>query len=277
MNVIANQPVWRLLGQPSALHIKWREGRHHGFDDPMTYFDFFDFAGSKPCPSCPGGMPPPTFEQLELPHAFNWSAWRAGTQSVTPPPPPLAASLSDRVGWLLGMGAETSTAGLDGGSEYCESGPVGSEWDYKAELMMHDSFRGCRGEACTHNVTRLSLSFGPYITASLFVPCADKSCSEVEHPLPVVIFLHGFAYQLGFTGIYGLFESEEKGGLIPAIVGRGAAVLAWDLTGHGDRQTEAGHAFCESAMRCELLQLRPTPLGSYPPPRSDQRLSAARH
>lgn len=35
--------------------------------------------------------------------------------------------------------------GLVGGSAYCESGAVGSEWDYKAKLMMHDSARECRG------------------------------------------------------------------------------------------------------------------------------------
>ena len=39
-NIMANQPVWKLLGAPDALHIKFREGRHHGFDDPNNYVDW---------------------------------------------------------------------------------------------------------------------------------------------------------------------------------------------------------------------------------------------
>jgi hypothetical protein len=312
-NILANRPVWKLLtGSEDGIRIKWREGRHHGFDDPQTYFDWFDFAGSK--------TPPDLFAttaEEELPHAFNWSAWRAATASSTPPPPPASAPLAERVNWMLGSGAETATTGL-GGFGYCESGAIGSEWDYKAKLMMHDSFRSCRmpsspldvelstkedpplittaqqrvvaddrsrSRACPHNVTRISLSFGAYITASLFVPCATARCEELEGkpPIPTVIFLHGYSYQLGFTGIYGLYESETDGGLINALVGamrrttflshfilkepnlprqardkhskkleqeaaffagqQGVAVLAWDLTGHGARQTEGAASF----------------------------------
>ena len=59
-----------------------------------------------------------------------------------------------------------------------------------------------------------------------------------------MMFLHGYSYQLGFTGIYGLYSSETDGGLIPALVGQlGIAVLAWDLPGHGARQTEGAAAF----------------------------------
>lgn len=32
-NIISCQPVWKLLGSPSAINIKFREGRHHGFID----------------------------------------------------------------------------------------------------------------------------------------------------------------------------------------------------------------------------------------------------
>ena len=42
-NVLANRPVWELLtGSPDGVRIKWREGRHHGFDDPQTYVDCED-------------------------------------------------------------------------------------------------------------------------------------------------------------------------------------------------------------------------------------------
>ena len=88
---------------------------------------------------------------------------------------------------MLGSGAATTTSGLVGGFAYCESGAIGNEWDYKAKLMMHDSFTACKSRApdvansdiaasaaCPHSVTRISLSFGAYITASLFLPCATQ-------------------------------------------------------------------------------------------------------
>ena len=187
-NIQANEPVWKLLGAPSALHIKWREGRHHGFDDPQTYFDWFDFAAAKPNT----GHLFPTTDLLPLPHAFDWARWSTESAAARPPVPPQDAPLTERVDWMLGDSSAITTAGLVGGVAYCESGAVGSEWDYKAKLMMRDSFHGCRGEKCeNHNLTRVSLSFGAYVTASLFLPCDDASCREITHPLPVIIFLHG--------------------------------------------------------------------------------------
>jgi hypothetical protein len=31
-----------------ALRIKFRPGRHHGFIDPQSYFDWFDYAAASP-------------------------------------------------------------------------------------------------------------------------------------------------------------------------------------------------------------------------------------
>ena len=102
------------------------------------------------------------------------------------------------VRWLLGGEAGLAagaTGGLVGGSAYCESGAVGTEWDYASSLMMRDQLRICRGAGCKFNVTRKSLSFGAFVTADLFVPEGAG-----DAPLPVVIFLHGMSYQLGYTG-----------------------------------------------------------------------------
>ena len=185
------------------------------------------------------------FSATTLPHAFDFAAWKRAAAASTPSPPPPSAPLAQRIAWLLGSGSgETSTGRAVGASSYAESGAVGTAWDYKASLMMRDTFARCETNKCVHNVTRLAFSFGAYITASLFVPCADASCSEMTTPLPLVIFLHGFSYQLGFTGIYDLYQGETNGGLIKAIVQqRGVAVLAFDLTGHGARQAEAHETF----------------------------------
>ena len=266
-SIVANRPVWELLtGSSDGVRIKWREGRHHGFVSPQTYIDWFDYSAATPA----SRRRPKAFPAVaeELPHGdWNWSAWRKGSAATTPPPPVPSAPLAERVKWMLGSGTETTTGGLVGGSGYCESGGVGSEWDFKAKLMMHDSFPACRdlGQAditgagdgagfsapCRHNVTRIALSFGAYLTASLFVPCANATCDELagKPALPIMIFLHGYSFHLGFTGVFGLYggggnESATEGGLIPQLVGRlGIAVLAWDLPGHGARQTEGTAAF----------------------------------
>ena len=73
MNILANEPVWSLLNKPTALHLKWREGRHHGFDDPQHYFDWFDCASPQPAPSCAHLFP--STELQPLPHAFEWDTW----------------------------------------------------------------------------------------------------------------------------------------------------------------------------------------------------------
>ena len=240
-NVLAAQAVFDLLGVSDHLHIRFRPGRHHGFIDPAHYVDWFDFAGAPPQSAAAAALAPlfPDSHTKPLPHAFDWAAWNRSQSAVgaaTSPPPP-SAPLLDRVNWLIGGTAAGSTAGLIGGSAYCESGAIGSEWDFKAALMMHDSFPRCEGRGCASNVTRISLSFGGYITASLFVPCATARCEEITAPLPVVVFLHGYSYQLGFTGIYGLYKSWEDGGLINAVVSKHrVAVLAFDMTGHGARQ-----------------------------------------
>ena len=239
--MLAAQAVFDLLGVSDHLHIRFRPGRHHGFIDPAHYVDWFDFAGAPPQSAAAAALAPlfPDSHTKPLPHAFDWAAWNRSQSAVgaaTSPPPP-SAPLLDRVNWLIGGTAAGSTAGLIGGSAYCESGAIGSEWDFKAALMMHDSFPRCEGRGCASNVTRISLSFGGYITASLFVPCATARCEEITAPLPVVVFLHGYSYQLGFTGIYGLYKSWEDGGLINAVVSKHrVAVLAFDMTGHGARQ-----------------------------------------
>lgn len=248
-NIIATSAVYRLLGAADNLRIKFRPGRHHGFINVASYVDWFDAAAG----ALPSGVTTnDLFPASSLMHNFSWSEWQASQQSATTPPvPPTTVPLADRVAWLLGSsssndGAGAYAAGATGGrlhgSAYCESGAVGSEWDYKAKLMMHDSFRRCYGEKCRYNVTRTSLSFGGYITASLFLP---DGIQEAGTPLPLVIFLHGYSYQLGFTGIYGLLGSDagDGGGVINAIAARGVAVLAWDQTGMGARQSEGGATF----------------------------------
>ena len=72
------------------------------------------------------------------------------------------------------------------------------------------------------------------------LPRTRRAWGRDGYPTPLHTALlgaqHGHAYQLGYTGIYGLYKSDEQGGLLHAIASRGAAVLAWDMVGMGSRQ-----------------------------------------
>ena len=195
---------------------------------------------------------------LPLLHTFDWAAWNVSQRPS--PPPPASASLEDRVNWLLGSTTSGSTAGRTGGLAYTETGAVGSPWDYAAKLMERDSFAACKngtgtgtghggdgdGDVCASgpDPPRIALSFGTYLTASLFVPCATTACDEITAPLPVVVFLHGYSYQMGYTGIYELGDSKDSGSFIKAVVSKHkVAVLAFDMSGMGMRQGQGGHSF----------------------------------
>ena len=222
-NAGAAAAAYSLLGASDHLRVRWREGRHHGFIEVDDYMDWFSRVGD--------------FPNVTL-HAFDWDAWAAAAPPPPPPPPP-TAPLVARVRWLLGG---TAAGGGGGGpaaslaQAYCEEANDGYSW--KAELMMRDG-RKCMGTGCKHGVVRVPLSFGSYVTANLYLP---NTTDVPAGGFPVVIFLHGYSYQLGTSSEYGLYEGS-KGGLISAIAARGAAVLAWDQSGMGSRQHDGATKF----------------------------------
>jgi pimeloyl-ACP methyl ester carboxylesterase len=225
-NIRAASAAYELLGAERGVRMRVRPARHHGALNVHSYFDWFDAAAGDASAAA-------AFEPSRPLHRFVWEEWRDNpARRASPPPPPPSSPVQERVRWLLGDGLASGSVGaLAGASHYCETGDVGSQWDFASALMMRDSLRLCRGTACRYNVTRRSLSFGAYVTADLFVPTAPPA-----EPLPVAIFLHGYSYSMGYTGIYGLLDSDDEGGLLHAIAGRGVAVLAFDLVGMGSRQ-----------------------------------------
>ena len=238
MNIAASGPVYELLGAPNAARTRFRPGRHHGYIEADDYFDWFDYAGGVGSAS----LFPPTRV-----HAFNWSVWHSTYLRGAPPspPPPPAASLAQRVEWLLGGEAALGLGLADGlavGQAYCESGADGTNWEYVPSMMgrMNPQMTECKGAGCKYTVERTPLGFGGFVTANLYYPKDAPNGTA----LPVVIFLHGFAYHLGFSGAYNLYNSDEHGGLVEAMAARGVAVLVWDLPGFGMRQHSGGaHRF----------------------------------
>jgi len=79
--------------------------------------------------------------------------------------------------------------------------------------------------------TSKSVSFGFNVRGDLYYPIGTP---ENAH-LPVVIWLHGYSYQLGYMWVY-----HNDLHPILALVKAGYAVLAFDQSGFGSRMNETG-------------------------------------
>jgi hypothetical protein len=124
--VTAALGAFKLVGAAGALRVRNRPGRHHGFLDVQSYFDWFDDAANLQTDASPRSgahfYPPHPL------HIFNWTEWAAASPSPPPPPPP-SAPLRERIDWLLGDGVATAaTAGQHAATHYCETGDAGTSY-----------------------------------------------------------------------------------------------------------------------------------------------------
>lgn len=90
-----------------------------------------------------------------------------------------------------------------------------------------DRFQGVNSTA---NVTRSDVSFGEYISGSVY------HLADATGPLPVVVFMHPLSYNIGFNENY--IESVTQTAIYFALAEAGFAVLAYDAVGFGSRLTE---------------------------------------
>ena len=146
-------------------------------------------------------------------HAFDWDAWAAAAPPPPPPPPPPRRSPPASVGSSAGRRRAAAAAEPRRRSRSLLR-TTGTHVEGRAP-MMRDG-RPCIGTGCKHGVVRVPLSFGSYVTANLYLP---NTTDVPAGGFPVVIFLHGYSYQLGTSSEYGLYEGS-KGGLISAIAAR---------------------------------------------------------
>ncbi len=80
-------------------------------------------------------------------------------------------------------------------------------------------------------VTSKSVTFGFGVRGDLYYPAGTPADAH----LPVVIWLHGYSYQLGYMWVY-----HNDLHPILALVKAGYAVLAYDQSGFGSRMSETG-------------------------------------
>ena len=195
---LAAREVYRFTGHPEALRILWRPGGHETCAQVIeSYLDWFDFAFGR----SPKGTPE------VLIHQFDWEAWARQPQPV---PPARDADVRQRIAW--GLGAEPPRQTTPGGT-------YGSTAAHVAQMLG----RGQEGD----KLGRVAVNFGEYVAGDLYYP------KNAKGPLPVVVWLHPYSYNLGYTGAYMVGPRIQQ-----FLTQKGVAVLAFDQIGFGSRLHE---------------------------------------
>jgi pimeloyl-ACP methyl ester carboxylesterase len=206
-NYLAGREVYRFLGRPEAVRIRYRPSGHDwDTETAQAYFDWFDRASGQGDASFPE----------ELIHDFDWSAWRTrqDPQSLRPPTRGDGQSLNEfrehAVLWALG---EAPPSAVSRGESYgCEPPHL--------SLRVGRDYNGS-------DVRRVGLSFGDYVRGHFYY---QEGSPE---PLPAVIWLHPFAYSTGAVGAY------VRGQRIYHVLARkGFGVFTFDQLGFGTRLME---------------------------------------
>ena len=196
---LAAREAYRFTGHPEALRILWRPGGHETCAQVIeAYLDWFDFAFGR----SRRGLPE------VLIHHFDWEAWSRQPQ---PTPPSRDADVRQRIAW--GLGEEPPRQITPGGT-------YGRAASHVSEMLGRGQERA--------NIGRMALNFGEYIAGDLYYP------KNAKGPLPVVIWLHPYSYNLGYNGAYMVGPRIQQ--FLPQ---KGVAVLAFDQIGFGSRLHEA--------------------------------------
>ena len=222
--------VYHFLNADSHIAIWLRRGRHqHSARDVETFIDFFDyiFGRSKIAP------------ENRLFYDYSFDKWKKQSgekinpltfakNSPTAKPKAEAATIKN-IHWLLGdeprgvNDHKTYSANINRNHSYTD--------DYIDEIIGEPNL--------PDNIRKMTI--GPYhgigddLWASMYFPATSVVDNKVVGKLPVVIFLHDFAYATGYH--------RRSIPMIEQLIKRGFAVLAYDLVGFGSRVEEASHFY----------------------------------
>lgn len=200
---LAAREAYRFAGRPEALRIVWRPGGHETCAEVIEgYLDWCDFAFGR----SPSGLPE------VLIHQFDWDAWSRRPQ---PAPPAGDADVRRRIAW--GLGEEPPRQATPGGT-------YGSAAAHVAQMLDRGQEDGVVG--------RVAVNFGDYVAGDLYYPKSAKG------PLPVVIWLHPYSYNLGYNGAYMVGPRIQQ--FLPR---NGVAVLTFDQVGFGSRLLEGARFY----------------------------------
>lgn len=230
--------VYHFLGADSNIAILLRRGRHqHAARDAEDFIDFFDyvFGRSKAAP------------ENRLYYVYSFDRWkRLSGESIDPLQFPVVktggyAAVSDqmspaayrdsirkKIQWLLGetppgvFAKGSLSALLTKNKNYPD--------DYLEEVIGEPGLKGIA-----------KMTIGPYsplgddLWANLYFPSRGVRKNAVQGKLPLVIYLHKYAYATGYH--------REGAHSIRYLTDHGFAVLALDMMGFGTRIEEARHFY----------------------------------
>jgi dienelactone hydrolase len=227
--------VYQFLGKPENLWLQLRAGEHETTaGDVERFIDFFDAVF--------GRRAQPKIETWI--HGFTFDEWRrlSGERIDAASYPPARFNAKDdpasrrkRIEWALGeepAGAPRLTTGK------LPTAGTGDGW-LSGLFKRPGSDASARARVLKEGMGWAELPFGDDLKADLFYP-ADKPAGK----WPVVIWLHPYAYQNGWSTASpwestGADYRLEQRPSIPAIVKQGFAVLAFDQIGFGARVLDA--------------------------------------
>ena len=227
--------VYKFLGREHNLWLHLRAGEHETTaGDVENFIDFFDAVfGRRAQPKIETWIHGYTFDEWRKLSGENIDAASFPVSRFRPEAD--AAARRKDVEWALGEeppGAPRLTAGkLPGGG-------TGGGW-LAGLFKRPGADAAVRARVVQAGMGWAEVPFGDDLKADLFYP-ADKPGGK----WPVVIWLHGYSYQNGWS-VASPWESTgadirlEQRPSIPAFVKRGFAVLAFDQIGFGARVLDA--------------------------------------
>lgn len=220
--------VYKFLGREQNIWLHLRIGEHGtNAEDIEIFCDFFDSAF--------GRRPRPKLETWA--HGYTFEAWKTlSKETIDPLRPPVIADPKLQIEWALGVeppGAPNMQL------RHAPLEVSAADNALAAQFKRPATDAATRDRIAREGMAWREVPIGDGIIGDLFYPANHKSGK-----LPVVIWLHGYSYQYGWsiqspwlTNINDLRLDQRLS--LPALVKRGFAVLVFDQIGFGTRVLDA--------------------------------------
>lgn len=230
------RPVYRLLGSEHPPSLLLSPGFHGGID-PERCLDWLDGVF---------GRTTQPWQNVRL-HDWDFEAWRSAHGAKAEPPPGPEGDVAANVRWMLGkQPPQIPTTGrraaptpfparpLPPGPTEVAKGGYGNPGQVAPDVASWVISRGGQEfgwlEPHKSRTDSRRLRFGANLEGHLYYPAGTTTDAR----LPVVIWLHGYHYPLGYMWVY-----RRDLHPILALTEAGFAVLAFDQAGFGTRAEEA--------------------------------------